>query len=658
MSDHDDQTIVGFDLGDGESALALARIEASAEPAVLQLPGSSRKQHVTAVGELPTGRIVVGEAAIKSDDVRPLYLTFKSREFGDPEVRTPVEWFVRRVVSDVVETGCIELRATKFVFGAPSSWSENDRLEYASVISDAGIGAVDVVAESRAALLWAKLSGELAPRELMGTVLVVDIGSSTTDYTIVRATEEVPEDRGNPLPLGARLIDREILNRTVAAHPRADELRDILENDPTARRRLEFHCRMVKEAYFGMEDHFRTYPLSVGYTLRGPRGKEILNVELDGAAMDDILTTPLAALGDRSWGEALELDLRRTSEAVGGSVSVILLTGGPSRMAFVTDICARVFPGVKITPGAEPEFTIAKGLALVGHTATHVSRFRADLRELKESGKIQALASERVPSLISAMGEAAVSGIVEKLVVPVFLDWRRGKYRTLDDVQNEIQLRAHEFLHDRQNTEFRKLIAAWLNNLQPAIADLTAPICRQHQIPSDALTLPPVEVEGSEISMPVDTGVATETFYILMQAVTAMIATATFIVLIALHAAVLPLAPFLLVGTFAVVRSKGKEELLRELGGKNIPRQARRLLPEATLRAKLLAKAPEQEREMAEAFRARFLGDASTNRARLVETVASHVNAQLEELADEAEFIIKTKATRRSDQFVTEPVSV
>jgi len=648
-------TIVGFDLGDGESALAVASTSSASDPAVLKLPGSSRKQHITAVGEHPTRGILVGERAIVAEDVSPLYLTFKSREFGDPEVRTPVEWFVRRVISDVADQSHFEPKTTKFVFGAPSSWSGRDRREYASVLRAAGVPEVDVVAESRAALLYAKQSGELSAAELRGTVLIVDIGSSTTDYTIMRAADEIPEDLGDPR-LGARLIDREILNRAVAAHARTEELRELLEADPSLRRRLELHCRLVKEDYFSLEQDYRTYPLSRTFTLFGPSGKELIDVELDGDAMDAILSTPMPALGEMSWREALERDLGRTKKKVSEPVSVVLLTGGPSRMAFVSEICARVFPEAKITLGVEPEFAIAKGLALVGHTSTRVNGFRADLRKLMDSGKIQQLVSEHLPALITAMGEAAATGIVEALVIPVFLDWRLGKYRTLDDVKSEIQKRARRFVDAKQKGDFKTLIAAWLNELQPKVTDLTSPICRRHQLPSDALALPPIDVKGGHVSVPVDTRVATATLDVLMQAVTATAVTATLIVVLALHIAAGPLAPFLLAGTVAVVLSKGKEELLRDLSGKNIPQRARKLLPEPTLRAKLLAKAPEQERDMAETFQTSVLSNVNGNRDRLVETFASRVSAQLEELAEQAEFIIKTKGTRRSDQFAGHPV--
>lgn len=652
MTTTQQDNIVGFDLGDGESAVTVVRASSASEPAVLPLPGSTRKQHITAVGDHPTRGILVGERAIRAEDVSPLYLTFKSREFGNPEVRTPVEWFVRRVISDVGDEGYIEPRTAKFVFGAPSSWSRQDRRKYASILREAGVPAVDVVAESRAALLYAKHSGELSAAELRRTVLIVDIGSSTTDYTIMRAAEEVPEDLGNPC-LGARLIDREILGRAVAAHPRASELRELLEADASLRRRLELHCRMLKEEYFAMEEDYRTSPLSRAFALFGPNGKDLIDVELDGASMEAALTIPMAPLGELSWREALERDLKRTKEKVAERVSVVLLTGGPSRMAFVTEICARVFPEAKVTRGVEPEFAIAKGLALVGHTSTRVDGFRADVRTLMKSGQIQRLVSDKLPSLISALGEAAASGTVEKLVVPVFLDWRLGHHRTLNDVQTEIQQRARRFVSDKQDRDFKQLIAGWLNQLQPEITHLTAPICRRHQLPSDALALPPVEFDGGEVSLPVDTGVATETLDTLMQAVTAMIVTATFIVVIALHVAAGPLAPFLLAGTVAIALTKGKEELLRDLGAKNIPRRARRLLPEATLRTKLLAKAAEQERELAESFRANFLSDARGNRARLVETFASRLSAQLGDLADEAEFIIKTKGARRADQPAT-----
>ena len=99
--------IVGFDLGHGQTALALAYASKDAPPAVLALPGSTDKQHVTAVAEHPKLGVLVGEGAAGVRGVSRLYVGFKSPEFGAEPVRRPTTLFVQKVVADVQEKALV-----------------------------------------------------------------------------------------------------------------------------------------------------------------------------------------------------------------------------------------------------------------------------------------------------------------------------------------------------------------------------------------------------------------------------------------------------------------------------------------------------------------------------------------------------------------------
>ncbi len=116
---------------------------------------------------------------------------FKSPDFSRNDVVQPIRQFVGKVYETVVsEKKIAGGEQTKFLVGCPSGWSSEVRHEYKEVLQHAGLGQVDIVAESRAAFLDARSSGDLGDvRQLTGAVLIIDIGSSTTDFTPRSRTE-------------------------------------------------------------------------------------------------------------------------------------------------------------------------------------------------------------------------------------------------------------------------------------------------------------------------------------------------------------------------------------------------------------------------------------------------------------------------------------
>ncbi|WP_405876267.1 MULTISPECIES: hypothetical protein [unclassified Streptomyces] len=97
-----DTVVVGFDLGHGETALAVARSDANASPGPLDLPGSSRRQVLTAVAEHDTHGVLIGEAALTTAGVRYLATEFKSERMKEAEARRPVTLVLRRVAAKAV----------------------------------------------------------------------------------------------------------------------------------------------------------------------------------------------------------------------------------------------------------------------------------------------------------------------------------------------------------------------------------------------------------------------------------------------------------------------------------------------------------------------------------------------------------------------------
>lgn len=72
--------------------------------------------------------------------------------------------------------------------------------------------------------MHAKESGIFTIEELQKSVLVIDIGSSTTDYTLVKGMSDTPIDFGHDL--GASLIEKQILQKTLECQKQYREGRE------------------------------------------------------------------------------------------------------------------------------------------------------------------------------------------------------------------------------------------------------------------------------------------------------------------------------------------------------------------------------------------------------------------------------------------------
>ncbi|WP_298798223.1 Hsp70 family protein [uncultured Pseudonocardia sp.] len=642
-----DSPIIGFDLGHGETALALAYADATDAPKVLDLPGASRRQHVSAVAQGADGRIVIGEEAIRADDVMRLWLTFKSRNLADPDTRKPMQLLVQRIVADITDNGTIpDADAVRWVFGAPSGWTGQHYADYEKLLAEAGLTGAQVVAESRAALLYARDSGEVNVRgkRIKQGVLIVDIGSSTTDYTYVTELAQRPVDHGN-VDLGAALIDKEIMRRAVARHPEGAELAAKLTRDPHSARKLELAARESKEKYFRTRrEELAASGKRVGvyYPLELTSGEEYqVDLRLSVADMDAVLDTPQPALGDRSWFRAFAEDVESAVQRAAGKVDLLLLTGGPSRMPFVLDVCRKLLGNDRVALGNEPEVAIARGLALAGRMSIRAAGFRRDVTAVKP--KIAPLVKERIPELAQAMAEAVASGMTDRHVIPAFVAWREMGIDTLAQMVDRVVRGVKSDVEARNNSRISAVTATWQNKLRAELDNITRPICNRWHIEPEALRLPPISVKaGGKVAVDVDTKALTQDLDTAANAVNAVVAGVVAVTLFGAGTAIIAATgPFAVI--FAAVigfaaLTAGKEELMERLNSAKIPKMLRQLKSEASMTQKLREKAASSEAELATTLAAEFEKEFGRT---LVAQVAGQIGTQLDAVADEAELLIK-----------------
>ncbi|MBD2181288.1 Hsp70 family protein [Aerosakkonema funiforme] len=482
---------IGFDLGHGETAVAKAIVESIEPPEMLEV--NNKKIQVTALGWHPDLGYLVGEQALIQAGVTQLKITFKQKPNNDPTYRETIRTFLETYFRLLKDNKQIKGGDSDYFYvGCPSGWSLSDREEYQKLLKEAGIPLLNVVPESRAAFMQAKEAGKLEYDKLKSSVLIVDIGSSTTDFTLVKSLHEIPIDFGSN-SLGASLIDKAIFARTLAKHEQKDLLERVFAEYPHHQARCELACRKAKEDYFSNEQLFSN-PQSFA------RGFESINEQIyfipqvNKLIMEEILNQPLSELGNKSWMQCFRESVIEAKEKLAQKAIVpriVLMTGGASRMKFTRQICEEIFPepDTQVRPDPEPERCIALGLARVGRWDLRAAAFKQELNKLLDSDKIKDIIKKHIPELVELLTQPLSFGLIENAIKPGLKDWQSNKVRTLADLEIALKKRAEQWLKsDRAKLLIDNQCVSWFNSkIQPDLALETDPICRKFQIPRSSL---------------------------------------------------------------------------------------------------------------------------------------------------------------------------
>ncbi|MEH2327740.1 Hsp70 family protein [Nostoc sp.] len=482
---------IGFDLGHGETAVAKAIVESIEPPQMLEI--NNKKNQITALGWHPKLGYLVGEQALIQAGVTQLTISFKQKPNNDPKYRETISTFVATYYRLLQESKQVEGKeGSYFYIGCPSGWSVSDRTEYQKLLQEAGIPQLNVVPESRAAFMQAKEAGKLEYDKLVGSVLIIDIGSSTTDFTLVKSLEEIPIDFGSNT-LGASLIDKAIFAQTLANHEQKALLEKVFKEYPHHQARCELACRKAKEDYFSNEQLYSD-PESFA------RGFESINEQIyfipqvNKLMMEEILNQPLPELEHHSWIKSFRDSLTEAKEKLeklGIVPKLVLMTGGASRMKFTHVLCQEMFPEPEtlLRPDPEPERCIAMGLARVGRWDLRAAAFKQEVNKLFTSNKLKGLIESHIPELIESLTKPLADGLIVNAVKPALKDWQKNKTRTLADLETALIGRAEQWLKsDRAVQIINHQCAFWFSNkIQPDLGAQTDPICRKFQIPRSSL---------------------------------------------------------------------------------------------------------------------------------------------------------------------------
>lgn len=617
---------IGYDLGHGETAVGRAYNRSMREPEILDYHG--QKSFVTAVAKTKSG-IKIGADAVNLAAMGPrpnVWVKFKGRDLADESIVEPTRLFTQNLMQGLKDEKKIQgPKQSRFIVGCPSGWSPAVRADYADVFHAGGLRTVRIVPESRAALMTALEQGYLSLEAAKSSVLIVDVGSSTTDFTYCHDLDA--EDVGHN-ELGSGLLDTEIFWINLERQKHRRKIEKLIHKYPHYRPVMEYWCRLAKEQYFtGKEtpvEIIKRLPIDNGI---------LFEIRIDKDDARRILSKKLKPLGDMAWPDAFNSALREAVNMLGGrDPQTVLLTGGASRLPLIAPACAKAFPDARVVQGAEPEFAIARGLAWLGRFEYMHDSFKTSVGDLlKEGGPVHKKAQKASLELGERLSPVLVDAITENCLVPAFAEWRRGRVEKIDDIQPLLEAKIRDWLESPDcGRELRPVIDDWFAGLQREIEKDTDPVCRDHGFPAMVLSLDDSReisdyLEGMSVSAPKVAG---------LEADTALVgATLSGLVIGTLIAKASPLiaAPggLLIAGVIAGGGFLfGKKALKNTFNKSNVPAAARQLVTDGRIKRAAKKQRPEMIRAVNDAWR-----EAATEK--FASELIATLNSALSQRADD-----------------------
>ena len=578
----------GFDLGDAESAVARLHKEDQVVPEMLTVVGE--QSFITAYAQLSSGELLIGEKACYADNVIKRKIRFKSRFLTDRSSAADVKSFAAGVLGELYGSGdLIKNEDCSFYVGCPAGWNKNTREHYREIFESAGYPPAKIISESRAAMVSACQSKHLqiGVDILSKPVLVVDIGSSTTDFAYIMGGKEVEMQTAGEVVLGGGIMDEILLLESVEAAGLArKKIKAVFEASDAWKNYAEFAARRLKEKYFSDEDYWTHHDCKETIVLHYDRPVK-LTLRMNGGIAKQLVNRRVPTLNNRSWKEVFIASLKDVKDNISGEQpELIFLTGGVSKLASIRDWCSEVFTDSVIISATDPEFSVARGLAYCGRIDEDIKEFREDLDRLIKDTTIEDIVEKHIPMLYKDAVDCLVDPIIEQVAMPLFDRWRDGEIQKLSDTDGILQVEVAEFL---KKDETRELLAgpitAWLKPVIEELESYTVPICIKHRVPYTALSLRSY-LSADDIDIKVDAKnifAVEEMTFLIDSIVTAIVA-----ILIS----AIDLIPFMagpegvIIGVIAsaVVLILGKDKMQERILTADIPKAVRKLVPKNTFK--------------------------------------------------------------------------
>ena len=479
---------IGFDMGDGESAVAAFEPGSGIEPLILPVCGA--RSLLSAVGLL-RGEVVIGERAYTDALADALSVRFKSRFTTDMSSSEDIIRFVRGVMRDLMETGQLS-PDDRFVVGCPAGWNAACRAHYRDLLIRAGMHLPQVISESRAAFLYAKYARTVAVDiDIMGeSALVVDIGSSTLDYAYIVDGRETGIGTFGETALGGGILDAAILRSAVAKNRSRREIEATFKESRSWYSYCEIEARRLKEEYFTRLS-VETAPCVKKQLRICYDGVQKLMLEITNDEIERMINEPLPELDGRTFLSALRESLENAARITADRPPcMLLLTGGASRMPFFRELCSEIFESAVIISCPEPEFSIAKGLSYAGWIDENLKAFRQAIHAEVTDARVSSIAGDALPSLLPSVAGLLTDLILNEAALPAAEEWKRGRIRTFEDMNRLIGERAqHVLTSPLAHETLQPAVQIWLDEVTQKLQALIDPICDRFDVPRKQMEL-------------------------------------------------------------------------------------------------------------------------------------------------------------------------
>lgn len=464
---------LAFDFGDGTVCAARYRTEwaegqSVQEPEILHIKVGKQELWSTLARKLGSQEYIVG--VNKPRKGFELELNWKSkpsqRDDGWEKRRTLTVLFMERVFKLFLNAnpdydtdhngkwlGTYRGRPCKIAIGVPCDWSDassvkhgepNDIDEYRKMAKEAGLGDVHVFKEAQAAVLYARrFMGDGLPDEYIekGTLLI-DIGSSTTDFTFLKGDKA--SNRG--LTLGAKYVEQSFLGdamkRIGYEYYKKDASAESKKSAISTRNWNLLEVRGYKEDFFSVVDQARiahqvaeieTDPLDGTNLQLGNEEGYITETYVDSCLNDNVsgVRISLPHLSEKWASSGLDkgntwrghfrtalTHLYKNVWHIDPKEVTVVVTGGASRMQFVKDDVKQVFgENVRYRAGdpGQQSFSVVKGLAWANYATDAIAEVRRTVRtrvcELIEKEEPQS----KIRALVNSIGDIVTDEVARGL---------------------------------------------------------------------------------------------------------------------------------------------------------------------------------------------------------------------------------------------------
>lgn len=499
---------IGIDIGDGESCVCVLPEKSDIEPRPIAIAG--RKSFLSAVAIGADGEVCIGQDAVRGAALKELSVRFKSRFLeGNPDDDRSMARFMHGIFERLKRQHLLA-EDDQVVVGCPAGWDGAARERYLSLLRQAGFPSPRLASESRAAFLYAKharaiqLEVDLANE----SALVIDIGSSTLDFAYVVDGRETNVGTFGNVYLGGGAIDEALLSASVDASPQKADILETFKAAPQWRGYCLLAARQLKEEYFTLEaqgegniqcNHSVTLlydqPITLGMRANEPMILRVVKLKID-------------ALGGTSFFSMLDHALlqacRQTEKR---PPSLVLLTGGASKMKFFEEQCRARFANARFVVCGEPEYSIAKGLAYCARMDDGILRFNRAIDKFLQEDTVYHTVRGQTGGLIDRVSACIADIACERARIEVSA-WQRGRYQTLEEMNRAITQSMAEALSSQSAAEridavIREKMEAICLKLQPRVDA----ICREHGVAPSQMNL---KGSAKALSSPVSSNIKVE----------------------------------------------------------------------------------------------------------------------------------------------------